>query len=137
VGASTPLAVQRAVRVGDGFLFGTAGAAWMAEAIPRLREAFAAVGKSDVTIAGLAYVAVGEDPAKALEEAAHHVHRYYGPQLWAPVEELIHHGPAEKIAEEVAGYARSDLDVLILFPEIPDVRQVEQLAEAVLPMYRS
>jgi alkanesulfonate monooxygenase SsuD/methylene tetrahydromethanopterin reductase-like flavin-dependent oxidoreductase (luciferase family) len=136
-GANTPPAVQRAIRVGDGYLFGTAGAAWMTEAIPRLREAFAAAGKSDATIAGLAYVAVGDDPAKALEEAAHHVHRYYGPQLWAPVEDLIHHGPAEKIAEEVTAYDHGDLDVLILFPEIPDVRQVEQLAEFVLPGYPS
>jgi alkanesulfonate monooxygenase SsuD/methylene tetrahydromethanopterin reductase-like flavin-dependent oxidoreductase (luciferase family) len=135
-GASTPAAVERAIRVADGFIFGTAGAARMAQAIPSLREAFAAVGKPNATIAGLAYVAVGDDPAKALEEAAHHVHRYYGSQLWMPAEEMIHHGPPEKIAEEVAEYERAGIDVLILFPEIPDVRQVELLAEGVLPAYR-
>lgn len=136
VGASTPAAVKRAIRTGDGFLFGTAGPVMMAQAVPGLRKAFAAAGKPNATIAGLAYVAVDDDPAKALEEAAHHVHRYYGPQLWMPVEQLIHHGPAAKIAEEIAAYDEAGLDVLILFPEIADVRQVEQLAKTVLPAYR-
>jgi alkanesulfonate monooxygenase SsuD/methylene tetrahydromethanopterin reductase-like flavin-dependent oxidoreductase (luciferase family) len=55
----------------------------------------------------------------------------------APVEQLIHHGPAEKIAEEIAEYEQAGIDVLIAFPEIPDVRQVQQLAEHVLPSYRA
>lgn len=135
VGAMTPPAVERAARVGDGFLFGTAGAEMMGQYGPGIRETFAAAGKPNATIAGLAYVAVGDDPAKALEEATHHVTRYYTAGLWAPPEQLIHHGPAAKIAEEVAEYERAGVDVLILFPEIPDVRQVELLAETVLPAY--
>ncbi|MGH3131969.1 MAG: hypothetical protein ACRDNX_14235, partial [Gaiellaceae bacterium] len=80
------------------------------------------------------YVALGEDPNKALEEGAHHVLRYYG-RLWTEPENLIHHGPPEKIAEEIAAYADA-IDVLIVFPEIPRLDQVEQLAEHVLPAYR-
>jgi hypothetical protein len=63
-----------------------------------------------------------------------HVLRYYG-RLWTEPGKLIHHGPAEKIAEEVAAYA-DEIDVLILFPDIPRIEQVEQLAERVLPAYR-
>jgi alkanesulfonate monooxygenase SsuD/methylene tetrahydromethanopterin reductase-like flavin-dependent oxidoreductase (luciferase family) len=136
VGASTPPAIERAVRVGDGYIFGTAGAQMMGQYGPGLREAFAAAGKPNATIAGLAYVAVDDDPAKALAEAAHHVNRYYTTGLWAPVEQLIHHGPPAKIADEVAAYEQAGVDVLILCPEIPDVRQVELLAEGVLPAYR-
>ena len=62
-------------------LFGTAGSAAMKEAAPRIREAFAKEGKEDITVAGLAYVAVGDDPQAALAEGAHHVLRYYG-RLW-------------------------------------------------------
>ena len=65
-------------------LFGTAGSAAMKEAAPRIREAFAKEGKEDITVAGLAYVAV---------------------------------------------------DVLIVFPQIPSLDQVEELAEHVLPAY--
>ena len=61
--------------------------------------------------------------------------RYYG-QLWTEPENLIHHGPAQKIAEEVAAYADAGIDTLILFAETASLDQVEQLAEHVLPSYR-
>ena len=134
-GASTPKAVERALRVADGFLYGTAGSAAMAERTPGIREGFAAIGKPDATVAGLAYVAVGDDPQKALEEGTHHVLRYYG-QLWTEPGNLIHHGPASKLAEEIAAYERAGIDVLIVVPQIPSLDQVEQLAEHVLPAYR-
>ena len=82
-----------------------------------MRDTFAGHGKPDATIAGLAYVAIGDDPQEALDEATHHVLRYYG-RLWTEPENLIHHGPATKIAEEVAAYADA-VDVLIVVPEIP------------------
>ena len=135
VGAITPRAMKRAARVGDGFIFGTIGAAYMKELTPQVREEFAAQGKTDIEVAALAYVAVGDDPQKALEEGAHHVLRYYG-QLWTEPENLIHHGPGEKIADEVAAYEEAGIDTLILFAEVPRLEQVEQLAEHVLPRYR-
>jgi alkanesulfonate monooxygenase SsuD/methylene tetrahydromethanopterin reductase-like flavin-dependent oxidoreductase (luciferase family) len=133
VGALTPEGIERAARVGDSFIFGTAGSELMGQYAPGIREAFAANGKPDATIAGLAYVGIGDDPQKALDEAAHHVLRYYG-QLWTEPENLIHHGPPAKIAEELAAYAGA-IDEVIVFPEIPQLDQVEQLAEHVLPAY--
>jgi alkanesulfonate monooxygenase SsuD/methylene tetrahydromethanopterin reductase-like flavin-dependent oxidoreductase (luciferase family) len=134
-GAMTPGAVARAARVADGFVFGTSGSAAMHQRAPEIREAFAKEGKTDITIAGLAYVAVGDDPQAALAEGAHHVLRYYG-QLWTEPGNLIHHGPAAKIAEELTAYEDA-VDVLIVFPQIPRLDQVEQLAEHVLPAYRA
>ena len=134
-GAMTPAAIARAARVADGFIFGTAGSAAMTERAPGIREAFAVQGKPDIVVAGLAYVGVGDDPRAALDEAAHHVLRYYG-QIWTEPENLIHHGPAPKLAEEVAAYEDA-IDVLILFPQIPRLDQVEQIAEHVLPAYRA
>jgi alkanesulfonate monooxygenase SsuD/methylene tetrahydromethanopterin reductase-like flavin-dependent oxidoreductase (luciferase family) len=134
VGATQPKAMERAVRVGDGFVFGTRGAATMAEHTPRIRELAAAAGKPDFPVAGLAYAGVGDDPAAALEEAAHHAIRYYG-QLRTEAGELIHHGPAEKLAEEIAAYARSGIDLLVVFPLIPRLDQVERLGASVLPAY--
>jgi alkanesulfonate monooxygenase SsuD/methylene tetrahydromethanopterin reductase-like flavin-dependent oxidoreductase (luciferase family) len=134
VGASQPKAVERAVRIGDGFVFGTRGAAGMAEAVPRVRDLAKAEGKRDFPVAGLAYVALGDDPDAALEEGTHHVLRYYG-QLSTEPGELIHHGPPEKLAEEIAEYARSGIDLLVVFPQIPRLDQVERLAESVLPAY--
>jgi alkanesulfonate monooxygenase SsuD/methylene tetrahydromethanopterin reductase-like flavin-dependent oxidoreductase (luciferase family) len=132
-GAMQPKAIERAARVADGFIFGTAGSEAMTQFAPRIREAFATQGKPDAVVAGLAYVGLGDDPQKALDEATHHVVRYYG-QLWTEPANLIHHGPAPKIAEEIAAYANA-IDVLILFPEIPRLDQVESLAEHVLAAY--
>jgi len=134
VGAMTPGAVARAARVADGFVFGTAGSAAMNERAPQVREAFAQEGKPDITVAGLAYAAVGDDAQAALDEGTHHVLRYYG-RLWTEPGNLIHHGPPAKIAEELAAYETA-VDVLIVFPQIPSLGQVEQLAEHVLPAYR-
>ena len=50
-GASTPKAVERALGVADGFLYGTAGSAAMAERTPGIRQGFAAIGKPDATVA--------------------------------------------------------------------------------------
>ena len=133
-GASTPKSIARAARVADGYIFGTAGAGAMEERAPAVRAAFAAAGKPDATVAALAYVAVGDDRRAALEEGAHHVLRYYG-KLWTEPENLIHHGPASKLAEEIAAYENAGVDVLIVFPQIPSLDQVEQLAEHVLPAY--
>lgn len=133
-GALQPKAIERAARAADGFIFGTAGSEAMLRFAPGIREIFAAQGKPDAVVAGLAYVAVGDDPQKALDEAAHHVLRYYG-QLWTEPGNLIHHGPAPRIADAVAAYTDA-VDVLILFPQIPRLDQVEQLAEHVLPAYR-
>lgn len=133
-GASTPKSIERAARVADGYIFGTAGAAAMKEHTPAVREAFAAAGKPDATVAALAYVAVGDDARAALDEATHNVLRYYG-SLWTEPESLIHHGPAAKVAEELSAYAEAGVDVLIVFPQIPALEQVEQLAEHVLPAY--
>jgi alkanesulfonate monooxygenase SsuD/methylene tetrahydromethanopterin reductase-like flavin-dependent oxidoreductase (luciferase family) len=135
IGASNEQSMARAVRVGDGFVFPTAGSRRMAELAPKLREQAAALGKEDFPIAGIAYVGIADDPERALEEAAHHVLRYYG-RLWTEPANLIHHGPAAKIAEEVREYADAGLDVLTVFPQIPRLDQVEQLAEHVLPVYR-
>jgi alkanesulfonate monooxygenase SsuD/methylene tetrahydromethanopterin reductase-like flavin-dependent oxidoreductase (luciferase family) len=132
VGALTPKGIERAIRVADGFVFGAAaGSAVMNEHAPGIRNRFEAAGKPEVTIVGLAYVAVGDDARNALDEATHHVLRYYG-ELRSEPENLIHHGPAAKIADELTLYADA-LDILIVFPQIPDLGQVEQLAEHALP----
>jgi alkanesulfonate monooxygenase SsuD/methylene tetrahydromethanopterin reductase-like flavin-dependent oxidoreductase (luciferase family) len=134
IGGSSEPAMKRALDVGDGYLFGTPGPERMATMTPWLREEAANRGRTGYAVAGLAYVAVGDDPAKALEQGVHHLTRYYG-KLWREPSELCHSGPPEVIAEAVQAYAEAGIDLLILFPQIPDLAQVERLAEDVLPAY--
>lgn len=135
IGGMSERAIARAVEAGDGYLFPTLGPQMMASMTPKIRAMAESAGKKNYTIAGLAYCAVGDDPAAALETATRSMLRYYG-SLWDEPENIIHHGPPDVIAQAVKEYEQAGLDVLILFPEIPDVRQVESIAENVLPAYR-
>ncbi|HEX9693739.1 MAG TPA: LLM class flavin-dependent oxidoreductase [Actinomycetota bacterium] len=136
LGGGTEATVQRAVEIGDGFIFGTAGAEAMARRAPEIRQMAEAAGRRTFPIHGLAYVALGPDPRKVLEQGTRSLLRYYG-RLWRPAEELIHHGPADTVLEDVRAYERSGIEVLYLWPVVLDVNQVDLLAEGVLPHYVS
>lgn len=129
-------AIRRATVLGDGFVFGTTGPELMAKMTPQIRAWASEAGKKKFAVGGIAYCAVGDDPAAALDRGARAVMRYYKGNLWTEPANLIHHGPPEVIAAAVKEYEEAGLDFLILFPEIPEVAQVEQLAEHVLPPYR-
>lgn len=130
IGGGTEPAIKRAVKLGDGYVFGTTGVQRMAQLTPQIREWAAAAGRTGYTVNGIAYAGLGQDPQAALKEAAHHVLRYYRGQTWAPVEQLIHHGPPEKIAEDLRHYQDTGIDQLIVFLEIPDLKQLELFAKA-------
>jgi alkanesulfonate monooxygenase SsuD/methylene tetrahydromethanopterin reductase-like flavin-dependent oxidoreductase (luciferase family) len=132
IGGSTEKTIERAVRLGDGFTFGGAGAATVASTTPRIRELAASEGKTGFPVAALQYCVVGEDPG-LMQEAAHQLRRYYG-QLWAEPEEILAHGPPDAIAESAQAFADGGADVLVLIPEFPDVAQVHALAE-ILPSF--
>jgi len=135
-GGQAPRAVQRGVEMGDAFLFGATGPQKMIEEAPKIRAAAEQIGKKKFMVGGLAYVAIGDDPAAALEAAARSYRRYYGNVGDADLPNRIHAGPVEVVAQAVKEYEAAGLDVLWLFPEIPDVKQVEMIAEGILPAYR-
>lgn len=136
IGGMSPPAVARAARLGDGFIFGTAGSEIMARETPRIRAMAEEAGRKKFAMVGLAYCAIGEDARRALDEGARFARRYYSQGLWKEPAQLIHHGPSEVIAQAAKEYEAAGLDILILFPLIPDLRQVERLAEDVLPAHR-
>src|SRR5205814_2060710 len=121
--------MKRATRLGDGFIFGTMGPQMMADLTPQIREWARAEGKQDFTVQGLAYAGLGDNPQQALNEAAKQVIRYYG-QLWTEPENLIHHGPPDRVAEDLRKYQDSGIDEIIVFLEIPDLRQLDLFARA-------
>ncbi|HEX9774337.1 MAG TPA: LLM class flavin-dependent oxidoreductase [Actinomycetota bacterium] len=134
IGGRSDAAVDRAVEMGDGYVFGVVGPQAVAERLPSIRERTA--DKKRFDLVGVAYVAIGEDPDALLDAASKRLTRYYGQAPPRPVEDLCHRGPADVIAGTVAEYEQAGLDVLILFPLVPDVRQVEQIGDVILPAYR-
>jgi len=130
IGGMKEKTVGRAIAMGDGFIFGTAGATLMAQMTPQIKAGAKAAGKNDYQVIGLAYAGLGPDPSRALDAAAHQVLRYYGGTLWTEPKNLIHHGPPEKIAAELKQYEAAGLDELIVFLEIPDLAQLDLFAKA-------
>jgi hypothetical protein len=49
---------------------------------------------------------------------------------------MVHHGPPEAILEWTKRNEAIGLDLCILLPQVLDLRQVEQLAEHVLPAFK-
>jgi alkanesulfonate monooxygenase SsuD/methylene tetrahydromethanopterin reductase-like flavin-dependent oxidoreductase (luciferase family) len=80
------------------------------------------------------YVAVGEERT-ARDEMWRQLGRYYRENLGGEPRDWGIYGTTEVVAEVVRGYADSGLDVLILAPQINDLRQLEDMAESVLPAY--
>lgn len=136
IGANKPRAINRAIEMADAYLFGAAGAERMIEAAPKLRAQAEQAGKKKFQLGGLAYVAIGDDPDAALAAAARSYRRYYGAVPDDQLAQRIHAGPVDVVAQAIKEYEPAGLDVLWLFPEIPDVKQVEMIAEAILPAYR-
>ena len=133
-GASEP-AIRRAVEIGDGFFFGGGvPASAVAEQLPRLREQAAAAGKQGYLFYKIQYCAVGE-PDRVLKEAAHDLLRYYrNPNM--PFEKMVVRGDTGVLRENARQLAETGLDLLIYLPAVLDLKQVERIAEDVLPDYR-
>jgi len=129
LGGVTEQTIGRAVQMGDGFIFAATGPGMMAQFTPGIREGARAAGKPNYTIAGVGYIGLGSDPQQALDRATKQAIRYYG-QLWMPAEEMIHHGPPEKVAEDLRKYEDAGIDELIGCVEIPELDQLDQLARA-------
>jgi len=136
IGGQAPRAIERAVEMADAFVFGAAGPQAMIEKAPAIRAAAEQAGKKKFQIGGLAYVAIGDDTATAIAAAARSYRRYYGNVSDTDLPNRIHAGPVEVVAAAVKEYEAAGLDVLWLFPEIPDVKQVEMIADGILPAYR-
>jgi alkanesulfonate monooxygenase SsuD/methylene tetrahydromethanopterin reductase-like flavin-dependent oxidoreductase (luciferase family) len=127
--------LRRAVELGDGYVFGSAAEPEaMAPVVRKVREWAKEAGKYWFTINRIAQVAVGS--RRALDEAIIQTKRYYPGGTPRPIEDMIKHGDPETIGAWVRRNAEVGLDLTILMPVVPDIGQVEQLADSVLPDYR-
>jgi alkanesulfonate monooxygenase SsuD/methylene tetrahydromethanopterin reductase-like flavin-dependent oxidoreductase (luciferase family) len=126
VGGYAPAAIDRAVRYGDGYIFGAAGVAGMAAKIPVIREAAAKAGRSDFPIAGLAYVLLSTD-AGEIADAELLLTRYYQ-HLHKPFNDLVAVGDERAIQATLAAYREAGVDRLYLIPVSRSADQIERIA---------
>jgi alkanesulfonate monooxygenase SsuD/methylene tetrahydromethanopterin reductase-like flavin-dependent oxidoreductase (luciferase family) len=134
VGGYVDAAIDRAVKFGDGFIFGAPPVSLMAARIPLIREAArSAAGIERFPVEGLAYVLPSEDP-EDLADGERLFVRYYGP-LQKPFRERVNVGTPEQVAGALRAYEEAGVDVLHLIPVSRSIATVERLAADVLPAF--
>lgn len=126
VGGYAAAATERAIRLGDAYIFGAAGVESMTRRTPEIKAAAAAAGRPDFPVAGLAYVLATTDQAE-IDEAERLLTRYYG-SLHKPFRELVTVGADAAIATMIDAYRAAGLDRLYLLPVTRSVDQIDRLA---------
>jgi alkanesulfonate monooxygenase SsuD/methylene tetrahydromethanopterin reductase-like flavin-dependent oxidoreductase (luciferase family) len=133
VGGYAPAAVSRAMRYGDGYIFGAADVELIASRIAELRSAAAAAGRSALPTAALAYVLPTTDEAQ-LADGETLLLRYYG-TLRKPFRELVVWGEPADVVARLRDYEATGLDRLYLLPVARTTGSLERLARDVLPSF--
>jgi len=133
-GASSPSAVRRAVRMGDGFFgAGSTPTATFAEQVQVAREALAAAGRpaDSFRTAKRIYIAVDDDAARARERVNAALERVYGQRVPSIEAAAIAGTPAD-CAREARRVAEAGAE-LILFTALFDQReQMERIAAEII-----
>lgn len=134
VGGGVEASYERAIKLGDGYVFGGyATADVLKPTIDMLRERAAEAKKRRFSLVAVRFCALGD--ADTLDTAIRLTERYYGEGRTAKEEMFIHGGPEEVLASAKA-YEEAGIDLLILVPQVPDVKQVEIIGSEVLPAFR-
>jgi alkanesulfonate monooxygenase SsuD/methylene tetrahydromethanopterin reductase-like flavin-dependent oxidoreductase (luciferase family) len=129
VGGYVSAAAERAVRFGDGYLFGAAPVATMSDAIPRIREVAAAAGRADFPIAGLAYMLASTQQGE-IAEGERLLTRYYQ-GLPRPFDQMVSVGDDATIGAALQRYRGAGLDLLYVLPVGRAPEHVDRIAAVV------
>lgn len=133
LGGRSQAAIERAVRVADGYIPGGSGPAALRHELERLYEAADRAGRDRKTIACGAVVYFYLDPNTevALAGVTRYLQAYYGAALKLnPLEDTVY-GTPRQTAGRIREFADLDLDTLIFVPTSSDPEQVNLLAESV------
>lgn len=131
VGGLSDAAFARVARYADGYVHGGGPPRAFSRAADKARAAWSDAGRpGKPRLWGQSYFALGDEAA--LAAGAAHLRDYYaftGPFVERIVEGLL--TTPQAIVQQVRGYAEAGCDELILLPAVPDLAQVERLAEVV------
>jgi probable F420-dependent oxidoreductase len=134
-GGSSPSAVRRAVRLGDGFFgAGSTPTAAFAGQVKVARAALAEAGRpaAGFPIAKRVYIAVDENAARARRRVNDALERLYGHRV-AAIEAAAIAGPAGDCVRELREVAAAGAELILFTPMFDQLEQAERLAEQVIP----
>lgn len=128
IGGLTDRAAERAVRWGVGWTAGGGAAKEVKAFADRVRAAWREAGRDgEPKIAALAYFSMGEGTEERSREA---LLDYYGPGARAFAESVPRGAAA--VEETVESFRKAGVDELVLDPTVPELSEVDLLADTVL-----
>jgi probable F420-dependent oxidoreductase len=136
-GGGAEVALKRAGTWADGFICGSSAIPEFPTTWEKVANYARAAGRDPAEIekAGLTFIAINNDKAKAVEALTAYVTRYYG-RLRGDIEHTFVVGPPTACAERIRSFFSKGLDTLIIGIADPDPKQLDLFATDVLPHVR-
>jgi probable F420-dependent oxidoreductase len=133
-GGSAETALKRAGTWADGFICGSSAIPDFPTTWEKVSSYAKAAGRdpNKIAKAGLTFMAINDDQAKAVKSVEDYVVRYYG-RLRADVANTSLVGPPSAIVDRIGAFLAKGLDTLIIGVADPDPRQLDMFGEKVLP----
>ena len=133
-GGSAEIALKRAGTWANGFICGSSAIPEFSTTWEKIAQYARAAGRNpnEIEKAGLTFMAVNDDNAKAMRTLEDYVMRYYG-RLRADVASTSLVGSGTAIADRIEAFLSRGLDTLIIGVADPDPKQLDLFGEKVLP----
>jgi alkanesulfonate monooxygenase SsuD/methylene tetrahydromethanopterin reductase-like flavin-dependent oxidoreductase (luciferase family) len=137
-GGSAEISLKRAGTWANGFICGSSAIPEFPVTWEKIAQYARAAGRNPAEIekAGLTFMAINDDTAKAVETLHNYVNRYYG-RLRGDVASTSLVGSATAVADRIEAFLSRGLDTLIIGLADPDPRQLDLFGEKVLPHLKS
>jgi probable F420-dependent oxidoreductase len=133
-GGSADTALKRAGTWANGFICGSSAIPEFSVTWEKISQYARAAGRNpnEITKAGLTFMAIDDDPGRAVKTVEAYVMRYYG-RLRGDLSSTSLVGPATAVAEKIEAFLSRGLDTLIIGLADPDPRQLDLFGDQVLP----
>ena len=137
-GGGAEIALKRAGTWANGFICGSSAIPEFATTWEKIAQYARTAGRNpnEIEKAGLTFMAINDDNAKAVKTLENYVMRYYG-RLRADVASTSLVGSGTAIADRIEAFLSKGLDTLIIGVADPDPKQVDLFGEKVLRHLKS
>jgi len=137
-GGGAEIALKRAGTWANGFICGSSAIPEFATTWEKIAQYARTAGRNpnEIEKAGLTFMAINDDNAKAVKTLENYVMRYYG-RLRADVASTSLVGSGTAIADRIEAFLSKGLDTLIIGVADPDPKQLDLFGEKVLRHLKS
>ena len=137
-GGGAEAALKRAGTWANGFICGSSAIPDFSSTWDKVAAYARAAGRNPAEIekAGLTFIAINDNRAKAMEALADYVNRYYG-RVRGDIENTFPLGSASACADRINDFFSKGLQTLILGFADPDPKQLDLFGDKVLPQLKT